>query len=145
MGTSIHIINAYYIWIIIINAIKCNIQSGSIIRSPLLFDLFWPSKVNLIVYRFAPLYLNITKHSRREAFSSVAKQQAQPNYTAKEYTAEQLMRIQKTQLQMPDITIDKITACDLNCIDGACNFKWDNAGQHNLYSVLHSTYCKLHV
>lgn len=36
---------------------------------------------------------DITKHSTHREFSSVAKQQAQPNYTAKENTGEQLMRI----------------------------------------------------
>ena len=74
-----------------------------------LWCVFWPWKVNLIVDRFAPLWTTLTLPSSPEGgnFSSVAKQQAQPNYPAKENTAEQLMRIQKTQLQMPDIAIDK--------------------------------------
>lgn len=87
--------------------------------------MFWPSKVNLIVYRFAPLWTTLASPSTTEGgveFSSVAKQQTQPNYPAKEYTAKQLMRIQKTQLQTPDIAT-KISACDSSWIEDACNSK----------------------
>lgn len=71
-------------------------------------SVFWLSKVNLIVYRFACLLTTLTVPSNPGgAFSSVAKQQAQPNYPAKEYTAKQLIRIQKTQLQMSDVTVEK--------------------------------------
>ncbi len=95
-----------------------------------LWSVFWHSKVNLIVYHFPPLWTR--------GISCVAKQQAQFNYRAKEFTAEQLMRIQKTRLQMPDVIIDKNECLWFKWIEDACNSKWGIVGQHNSCSVLHS-------
>lgn len=72
-----------------------------------IYVLAFKSSVSCLSFSSSLDCLNIAKHSRRGAFSSVAKQQAQPNYPAKEYTAKQLMRIQRTRRELLDGATDK--------------------------------------